>query len=210
MDKTKIRILVVDDHPIMRKGLAATIQPEPDMEMVASAASGPDAIKLFREHQPDITIMDLKLTGEMTGVQAIQAIRGEFHTARIIVVSAYKGDEDIFRALQAGAVTFLLKETLSDDLIPIIHEVHAGGRPIPAYVAKQLADRLTLAALSTREVEVLELMAKGLRNKEIADALYISEATAQGHVKNIFVKLDVHDRTEAVTVGARRGIIHLD
>jgi two-component system NarL family response regulator len=206
----RIRILIVDDHPIVRKGLAATIEPEPDMEVVASAGAGKQACELFREKVPDVTIMDLTLTPEMSGIQAIQAIRREFPDARIIVLSAYKGDEDIYRALQAGAVTYLLKESLGDDLIPIIREVHAGGGPIPSQVGRKLADRVRKPALTPRELEVLQLIAKGMRNKEIAGALHISEETTQGHVKNILAKLDVHDRTEALTLAIRRGIIHID
>ena len=195
---------------MLRKGLTATIEPEPDMEVVAAAATGKEAIELFRENRPDVTIMDLKMTPDMTGIQAIQAIRREFPHARIIVLSAYKGDEDIHRALQAGAVTYLLKETLGNDLVPIIREVHAGGGPIPQHVARKLADRLTLAVLTSRELAVLQLMALGKRNKEIAGQLGITEQTTQGHVKSILSKLNVHDRTEAVTVAIRRGIIHID
>lgn len=195
---------------MLRRGLAATIEPEPDMEVVASAATGKDAIDLFREKKPDVTIMDLGLTREMSGIQAIQAIRREFPEARIVALSAHKGEEDIFRALQAGAITFLLKETLGDDLVSIVREVHAGGGAIPPYVARKLADRLRQSVLTSRETEVLQLMADGLRNKEIAAHLGISDATTQGHVKNILSKLNVHDRTEAVTVGIRRAIIHLD
>lgn len=195
---------------MVRKGLAATIEPEPDMEVVASAANGREAVERFRQFRPDVTIMDLGLTPEMNGIEATRTIRGEFPDARIIVLSAHKGDEDIYRALQAGAVTFLLKETLGDDLIAIIRDVHAGGGPIPPYVARKLADRLSQPMLTPRETEVLQLMAKGLRNKEIAANLGISETTTQGHVKNILSKLKVHDRTEAVTLAARRAIIHLD
>jgi DNA-binding NarL/FixJ family response regulator len=210
MDQPRIRILTVDDHPIMRKGLAATLGPEPDMEVVASAATGKQAVDLFREKRPDVTIMDVTLTPDMTGIQAIQAIRREFPHARIIVLSAYKRDEDIYRALQAGAATYLLKENLGDDLVPIIREVHAGGGPIPSQVGRKLADRLKQQALTGRELEVLQLIADGRRNKEIASILRISEETIQGHIKNILAKLDVHDRTEAVTLGIRRGIIHID
>jgi len=206
----RIRILIVDDHPMMRKGLAAAIAPEPDMEVVGAAGNGNEALELFRRELPDLTIMDVSLTPEMTGIQAIQAIRKEFPEARIIVLSAYQGDESIYRALRAGAITYLLKETLGDDLIPILREVHAGGGPIPPQVARKLADRLTQPALTPREIEVLELMAAGLRNKEIAGRLTISEQTTQGHVRSILAKLNVHDRTEAVTVGIRRGIIHLN
>jgi DNA-binding NarL/FixJ family response regulator len=206
----QIRILIVDDHPIVRKGLAATIEPEPDMEVVGSAGTGKQACELFREKLPDVTLMDLTLTPEMSGIQAIQAIRREFPDARIIVLSAYKGDEDIYRALHAGAATYLLKESLGDDLIPIIREVHAGGGPIPSQVGRKLADRVKQPALTARELEVLQLIATGMRNKEIAGALNISEETTQGHVKNILAKLNVHDRTEAVTLAIRRGIIHID
>lgn len=180
------------------------------MEVVGSAGTGKLGCELFREKVPDVTIMDLTLTPEMSGIQAIQAIRGEFPNARIIVLSAYKGDEDIYRALQAGAATYLLKESLGDDLIPIIREVHAGGGPIPPQVGRKLADRVKQLTLTAREMEVLQLVATGMRNKEIAAALNISDETTQGHVKNIFSKLNVHDRTEAVTVAIRRGIIHID
>jgi two-component system, NarL family, response regulator len=209
-ENSRIRILIVDDHPIVRKGLASTIEPEPDMEVVGLAGAGKVACELFRAKVPDVTIMDLTLTPEMSGIQAIQAIRGEFPDARIIVLSAYKGDEDIYRALQAGAATYLLKESLGDDLIPIIREVHAGGGPIPPQVGRKLADRVKQLTLTPREMEVLQLIATGMRNKEIAGALNISEETTQGHVKNVFSKLNVHDRTEAVTVAIRRGIIHID
>jgi two-component system, NarL family, response regulator len=209
-ENSRIRILIVDDHPIVRKGLASTIEPEPDMEVVGLAGTGKLACELFRAKVPDVTIMDLTLTPEMSGIQAIQAIRGEFPDARIIVLSAYKGDEDIYRALQAGAATYLLKESLGDDLIPIIREVHAGGGPIPPQVGRKLADRVKQLTLTPREMEVLQLIATGMRNKEIAGALNISEETTQGHVKNVFSKLNVHDRTEAVTVAIRRGIIHID
>src|SRR6185369_8624005 len=142
-----------------------------------------------------------------SGIQAARSIRREFPQARIVVLSAYKGDEDIYQALHAGAITYLLKETLGDDLAPIIREVHAGGGPIPPHVARKLADRLTQPMLTPRELDVLRLMTKGLRNKEIGAELGISEQTTQGHIKSIFSKLNVHDRTEAVTVALRRGII---
>jgi DNA-binding NarL/FixJ family response regulator len=210
MDPSPIRILVVDDHPMVRKGLEATISAEPDMEVVGAAATGKQALDVFRDKKPDVTIMDLNLTPDMTGIQAIQAIRREFPEARIIVLSVYRGDEDIYRALQAGAVTYLLKETLGDDLISVIREVHAGGGPIPPHVARKLADRVQQPGLTRRELEVLHLIVEGMRNKEIAAKLGISEETTQGHVKHILSKLNVHDRTEAVTVAIRRGIIHLD
>jgi DNA-binding NarL/FixJ family response regulator len=200
----------VDDHAIVRKGLTAILDPEPDMEVVATASTGKQAIELFRATNPDVTIMDLSLTPEMSGIEAIQAIRREFAAARIVVLTAAKGDEDIYRALRAGAATYLLKDTVGDDLVPIIREVHAGGGPIPPYVARKLADRVTMSKLTARESEVLQLVARGLRNKEISVTLGISELTIQGHMKNILSKLNVHDRTEAVTVAVSRGIIHID
>ena len=155
----RIRILLVDDHRMVLKGLAATLEPEPDMEIVASARTGKEAVDLFRSTRPDVTIMDLSLTPEMDGIEATRAIRLEFEDARIIVLSAHQGDEDIYRAVQAGAVTYLLKETLGDDLVQIVRDVHAGGGPIPPQVARKLADRLAHPSLTLREVEVLRLVA---------------------------------------------------
>jgi DNA-binding NarL/FixJ family response regulator len=210
MDKHRIRILVVDDHAIVRKGLTAILDPEPDMEVVGSASTGKEAVELFRSIRPDVTIMDLTLTPEMSGIEAIRAIKREFRGARIVVLSAAKGDEDIYRALQAGAATYLLKDTLGDDLVPIVREVYAGGGPIPPYVARMLADRILLPELTAREIEVLKLAAQGLRNKEIAARLGVSVPTAEGHMRNLMTKLDVQDRTEAVTIAIRRGIIHIE
>jgi two-component system NarL family response regulator len=209
MEEPRIRILVTDDHPLLRAGLAGSIGAEADMQIVAAAANGREAIDLFRQHQPDITLMDLKMP-VMGGVEAIQAIHGEFPAAKVIVLSTYEGDEDIFRALEAGATTYLLKDTLADTLVRVIREVFAGGRALPAPVAQRLADRMLQPELTPRELEVLRLIARGMRNKEIAGQLRISEDTAQGHVKSILVKLAVHDRTEAVAVAVRRGIVHLD
>lgn len=209
MDNRQIRILIVDDHPMVLKGLIATLEPEPDMEVVASAATGRRAIELFREARPDITVMDITMTPEMTGIEAIAAIRREFPNARIVVLSASQGDDTIYRALQAGAATYLLKDTLGDNLVPIIREVHAGGGPIPPEVGRKLADRVLQIGLTAREIEVLRLIAEGLRNKEIAASLTISVQTAEFHVKNILAKLGVNDRTKAVTVAMRRGIIDI-
>ena len=204
-----IRILVVDDHPTIRRGLAATLDPEPDMEVVGAAASSQEAILLWRELHPDITLMDLALKGDDGGVQAIRQIRKEEPTAKIIVYSVLTGDEDVYQALQSGAITFLTKDTPDEALVQTIRDVHAGGRPIPQDIARKLADRLNQSSLTPREVEVLSLVARGYRNKEIAHALFISEETVQGHMKHILAKLGVNDRTRAAVVAAQRGIIRL-
>jgi two-component system, NarL family, response regulator len=209
LPNTPIRVLVVDDHPMIRAGLTATIEPEPDMTVVGSASTGREGLEQYRQHQPDVMLIDLKMP-EMGGVEAIRTIRAEFPSAKIIVVSTYQGDEDIYRALEAGAVTYLLKDTLAEKMIGVIREVANGGRPIPPEVAERLTGRMFQPALTNRETEVLQLIARGMRNKEIAAELNISDETAQGHVKNILAKLSVHDRTEAVAVAIRRGIVHLD
>jgi len=206
---TPIRVLVVDDHPMVRAGLTATIDPEPDMTVVASASTGREAVEQYRQHQPDVMLIDLRMP-EMGGVEAIRTIRAEFPSAKIIVLSTYQGDEDIYRALEGGAVTYLLKDTLAEKLVEVIREVAGGGRPILPEVAQRLSERMFQTALTNREVEVLHLVARGMRNKEIAGELSISDETVQGHVKNILAKLSVHDRTEAVAVAIRRGIVHLD
>ena len=203
-----IRILIVDDHPIMRVGITALIASCSEMETVAQAGSGEEAIKLHVLHHPDITLMDLRLPG-ISGVETIRSIRSQSPKARFIILTTYEGDEDIYRAMQAGAVTYLLKDTLSKKMMAVIREVAAGGRPITPEVARKLADRMFQSSLTQREVEVLHLVARGMRNKEVAAELRIGEETVQGHVKNILAKLGVHDRTEAVTVGIRRGIVHL-
>jgi DNA-binding NarL/FixJ family response regulator len=179
------------------------------MEVIAVAENGEDAIRLFQDYQPDITIMDLRMPG-MSGLQAVQEIRGAFPRANIIVLTTYDGDEDVYQAVRAGAATYVLKDSLADDLVRVVREVHRGERPIPPAIAARLAEHVARPALTKREVEVLKLIARGLRNKEIAGELNISDETVQVHVKNILAKLEVHDRTEAVTVALRRGVLHFD
>ena len=209
MTDARIQILCVDDHRIVREGLELIIERQPDMAVAASAASGEESIELFRRHLPDVTLMDLQL-GAMSGVDAIRAIRREHPDARIVVLTMFQGDEDIFRALQAGAATYLLKDTLSDDLIRVIREVHAGKHPVQQpEVEARLAERAAGPTLTPREVQGVGLIAEGRRNKDIAAALGISDETVQVHVKSIFWKLKVKDRSAAMNVALRRGIIHL-
>ena len=208
MTDPPIRVLCVDDHRIVREGIGLIIARQPDMEVVGSAATGEEAVALFKRERPDVTLMDLQLS-TMSGLEAIQAIRREDADARIIVLTMYQGDEDIHRALTAGATTYLLKDTLSDDLIRFVREVHAGRRPIRADVKARLDERATQPTLTPREVQVMELVSEGRRNKEIAVLLGISEETVQVHLKNIFAKLKVGERTAAVNVAIRRGIVHI-
>jgi two-component system NarL family response regulator len=207
MTTSTIRVLCVDDHRVVREGIASMVGRQPDMEVVAAAATGEESVELFRQYRPDVTLMDLQLP-TMSGLDAIHAIRREDPNARIIVLTVFQGDEDIYRALKAGAATYLLKDAL-DDLARMVREVHAGGRPLPPNIQALLAARSSHPELTAREIDVLRLVVKGLRNREIAVELGISEETAKVHVKNIFAKLDVPDRTAAVTVALRRGIIHL-
>lgn len=209
MPEAPIRVLVVDDHRIVRDGLALIVGREADISVVASSGSGEDAVAEFRRHRPDVVLMDLQLPG-MSGVEAIRAILAIDATARVVVLTMYDGDEDIFRALEVGATTYLLKDSVSDDLIRVVREVHAGGRPMPDDVKARLADRAARPTLTPREVRVLQLVLEGKRNKEIAGALSISEETVEVHLKNVFTKLDVHDRTAAVYVALRRGILHVE
>lgn len=208
MTNPRIRVLCVDDHRVVRDGIALMLERQPDMEVVASAGTGKQAIELFHKHRPDVTLMDLQLP-LMSGLDALVEIRRHYPEARIIVLTMYQGDEDIYRALAAGAATYLLKDALTFDLARTIREVHAGQRPIPPEVAERLSARLMQPVLTAREVTVMELIAEGLRNKEIADRLGITEATAKVHVKHLLTKLNVQDRAAAVTVALRRGIIHL-
>ena len=209
MSQKPIRVLIVDDHPMIRAGLSATISPEADMTVVAAASNGVEGLELFRIHQPDITLLDLRMP-KMEGVETIEAIRREFPTAKIIVLSTYQGDDDIYRAIKAGAITYLLKDMLAKKMMEVIREVAAGGRPMSPEVAERLTGRISQPDLTNRELEILDLIARGLRNKEISAQLGIREDTVQGHIKSILAKLSVHDRTEAVTVAVRRGIVRLD
>ncbi len=208
MRSAPIRVLCVDDHRIVREGVALIIGQQPDMTVVGLAATGEEAVELYQQCRPDVTLMDLRL-GAMSGVEAIRAIRAGHPAARIVVLTMYEGDEDIYRAHKAGAITYLLKDTLTDDLIRVVREVHAGERPMMPAVEARLAERASQPTLTAREIEVLRLLAEGMRNKEIAAALGITEGTAQIHVKNIFAKLHVSDRTSALQVAIRRGLVHI-
>lgn len=203
-----IRILVVEDHHVVRQGLVALIRTVPDMIVVAEAADGVQAVELFRQHRPDITIMDLRLPA-MSGVDAIASIRRDFPGARIIVLTTFEGDEDIFRALQAGARGYLLKDMFGDELMDAIRAVHAGKTRIPAPVAQRLAGRMGGPSLTSRELDVLRLIVDGKSNKEIGGQLFISEATVKTHINSILSKLGVSDRTQAATTALQRGIVHL-
>jgi len=207
--KPVITVLCVDDHPLVLDGIMQKINRQPDMTVVATATDGKQAVDLFKRHRPDVTVMDLQLPG-MSGLDAIQAIRSENPKARIVVLTMYQGDEDIFRALKSGAATYLLKDTPSDELVRAVRDVHHGLSSLPANVAQRLATRPFDEGLTSRGMEVLRLLAAGMRNKEIAAALDISQETVQGHVKKILRTLEVNDRTAAVTVAIRRGIIRLD
>lgn len=204
----EIRVLVVDDHPMLREGVAAVLALQPDMVLVGEAENGAEAIARFRELRPDVTLMDLQMPG-VNGLEAIEAIRAEFPTARIVVLTTYAGDVQALRALKAGATGYLLKSTLRRELLDTIRNVHAGRRQLQSEVAHEIAIHAIDEALSQRETHVLRLVAAGRANKQIAWELSLSEDTIKAHLKSIFAKLDVSDRTHAVTVAARRGIIEL-
>jgi DNA-binding NarL/FixJ family response regulator len=202
----KIKVLTVDDHPLLREGIASVMEGEEDIELMAEATSGQEAIDLFRAHRPDVTLMDLQMPG-MNGIDAILAIRSEFPDARCIVLTTYQGDIQALRALKAGAAGYLLKSMLRKELLDTIRAVHAGRRRIPPEIAAEIADHVTDDILSDREVGVLRRVATGHSNKIIASQLSVSEATVKGHMKSILSKLGANDRTHAVTIAMKRGFI---
>jgi len=204
----QIRILAVDDHPLLREGIAALVNAECDMKLVAEASNGQEALERFRLHRPDVTLMDLQMPG-LNGIESIIKIQSEFPNARIIVLTTYTGDVQVLRALKAGARAYILKGHVHRELLETIRAVHAGKKRIPPEVAAELADHAAEDQLSPREIEVLRLIASGNANKLIADQLSISEETVKSHVTNILSKLGANDRTHAVTIGLRRGIIDL-
>jgi two-component system NarL family response regulator len=205
----KIRILIVDDHPVVRVGLRTMIDAEPDLQVVAEASDGPSAITAFTTHQPDITLMDLRLPG-MSGPETIAQLRGRAPEAAIIVITTYDADADVYRAVKAGARGYLLKGCFAEGMLEAIRHVHAGGRLFAREVAARANDKAPGPSLTSREVGVLELVAKGLSNKEIGAALFVSEDTIKTHLKHVFSKLGVGDRTEATMLAIQRGVINLE
>jgi DNA-binding NarL/FixJ family response regulator len=207
-DESRIRILSVDDHPLLLDGIAAIIDNEHDMTVVAQATSGAKAIQTYREYRPDVTLMDLRLP-DKSGIETMIAIRGEFPAARVIILTTFEGDIEIKNALEAGARGYLLKSMPPKDLLEVIRQVHAGKKRIPPQLAAQLAEHMSDESLTEREVEVLGQIAGGNRNRDIADHLFITEETVKVHIKHIMEKLGASDRTQAVAIGIRRGIIQL-
>jgi len=201
-----IRVLTVDDHPLLREGIAAVLHGEIDMELIAEAANGEEAIERFRQFRPDVTLMDIQMPG-INGIETITEIRAEFPNAKFVVLTTYQGDVQAIRALKAGATGYLLKNMLRKELLETIRAVNAGRRKIPVEIATELAEHVTEDALSDREVEVLRLVAAGNSNKIIGSRLFVSEATVNGHMKSILAKLGANDRTHAVTIAIRRGFI---
>jgi DNA-binding NarL/FixJ family response regulator len=206
--KSPIRVFSVDDHPLLREGIAALVNSQTDMVLNAQAATGAEAIQLFKEQLPDVTLLDLRLP-DMSGIDVLIAIRSQFPDARIIMLTTFEGDVEIQRALQAGARGYLLKNTPPNELLEVIRQVHAGKKRIPPEIASQLLEHMSDEVLTGREIEVLKQVADGNRNREIAERLFISEETVKVHIKHIMEKLGASDRTQAVSIGLRRGIIQL-
>ncbi len=206
--KKRIRILIVDDHSVVREGLVSLVKRKSDMVVVGEGSNGREAVELWKEHRPDVTLLDLRMP-VLDGVGAIKEIRELDENAQIVVLTTYDGDEDIYRAIKAGAKAYLLKDTARDALVETVRRVHAGETYLPPQLAAKLAERLSGQALSPREIEVLQRMAAGKSNKEIGAELFISEGTVKTHLKSIFSKLDVVSRTEAVATATRRGLIQL-
>lgn len=207
-EAVKIRVFSVDDHPLLHEGIATVIRNQPDMLLVAEAFNGRDGIRQFREHTPDVTLMDLRLP-DMSGIDAMMAIRSEFPEARVVILTTFAGDAEIQRALEAGARAYVLKSMPPRELVEVIRQVHAGKKRIPAEIAAHLAEHYSDDALTDREVEVLKQIAEGNRNRDIAEKLFITEETVKVHIKHIMEKLGATDRTQAVAIGVRRGIIQL-
>jgi DNA-binding NarL/FixJ family response regulator len=203
-----IRILSVDDHPLLREGIAMMIRSQPDMTLEAEASTGAEALDLFRKLRPDIVLMDLRLP-DMSGIDAVSAIRAQFPDARILILTTFEGDAEVGRALKAGASNYLLKTMPPREILDLIRQAHAGKKRIPPAVATRLAEHLADETLTGREIEVLRHVAEGNRNRDIADRLFISEETVKLHIRHIMEKLGANDRTQAVSIAVRRGIIHL-
>ena len=207
-DRPVIRVLSVDDHPLLQEGIAAVINNQPDMSIVAEASNGRDAIQQYRQHRPDVTLMDLRLP-DMSGIDAMIAIRTEFSDARILILTTFEGDVEIKRALAAGARGYMLKSMHAKEMVEVIRQVHAGKKRIPSEVAAHLAEHMGEETLTARVIDVVKHIANGNRNKDIAEKLFISEETVKAHIKHIMEKLGASDRTQAVSIAVRRGIIEL-
>ncbi|MBL8171608.1 MAG: response regulator transcription factor [Acidobacteria bacterium] len=204
-----IRILIVDDHPVVREGLAAMLSTQSDMRLIGAAADAAEALQLYRAHQPDVALVDLRLPG-MNGAEVIKTLRREFPHGRFIVVTSFHGDQDVYQALQAGASSYILKEMFGEELFKAIRTVHAGGQYLPPGVVSEVERNLSSHGLTPRELDVLRLMVEGHSNKQIGDALGVTEGSVKFYVNKILAKLGVTDRTQAVTTALRRGIVHLD